>query len=744
MNEQSRIEEQIQSSLDGKSYQIPDNPLASRLEKILQELINRGGGGGTSSSITVDSELSKLSTNPVQNKVITEVLEGIQKNEVSEPDKNEDANKTWSTDISGKPGWRFPYTVGIELNNFFPDSFKNGTLSIYSVRNDQIDLNLDEITSNSVDGLLFHAVLPIGFEIQLWKSVSYDAGLWYRRKTVPKFIDQPFDSWIKILDSRDLDDIDLSDYAPIDSPELTGVPKAPTPDDDSNSTQIATTAFVKSVVNELINGAPETLDTLKELADAIEDNKDVVDALNDAINKKVDKEDGKGLSSNDFTDNYKSGLDDGYLPLSGGTIADGDLFMSGGKIFTTTGIISSQYDAVTNHAIIIGVPGNDVCSFHEYGGTWNFLCRDVIKNTIRDGAFWAVGKNNDPSDSLIGRILQDKITFQGVFYGDGNIYMRHNAYEGWLSDLIMPGLVPGTERKTGIKFHNERFDGYYHRYFDFNTLTSDANNDEMCAAIDYYDEDEGYSYETHLYGYRMSIKNVEENSSLSFSNSSIIKASNYNTDNISIIISCANTTSIFNMFFNKDSKNASFYVSNTVYVSTKDLGTSNSKWTNIYATNGTIQTSDRNEKNSFLEISTEKAESLIYGLKPTTYMMNSGTSGRIHWGLISQDIEELLEELGWSSLDFAGFIKTPKMTDGEIDEKTGKYIKEPEVIEGEYDYSLRYDEFIAPMVKIEQNHNERLISLENRVKEQDIEINILKQEINNLKNQVKELLELFE
>ncbi|MFR8874751.1 MAG: hypothetical protein ACLVHV_15755 [Oscillospiraceae bacterium] len=39
------------------------------------------------------------------------------------------------------------------------------------------------------------------------------------------------------------------------------------------------------------------------------------------------------------------------------------------------------------------------------------------------------------------------------------------------------------------------------------------------------------------------------------------------------------------------------------------------------------------------------------------------TSGRTHWGLISQDIEELLPQLGMTSMDFAGFIKSPKTED---------------------------------------------------------------------------------
>ena len=49
------------------------------------------------------------------------------------------------------------------------------------------------------------------------------------------------------------------------------------------------TAEISTAISNLIGGAPETLDTLKELADAIEAHKDVTDAINAAIGNKADK-----------------------------------------------------------------------------------------------------------------------------------------------------------------------------------------------------------------------------------------------------------------------------------------------------------------------------------------------------------------------------------------------------------------------------------------------------------------------
>ncbi|WP_210459558.1 phage tail protein [Pantoea ananatis] len=58
-------------------------------------------------------------------------------------------------------------------------------------------------------------------------------------------------------------------YAPVNSPTLTGTPKAPTAAPGTNSTQLASTAFVQAAIAALAGGAPEALDTLKELADAL-------------------------------------------------------------------------------------------------------------------------------------------------------------------------------------------------------------------------------------------------------------------------------------------------------------------------------------------------------------------------------------------------------------------------------------------------------------------------------------------
>ena len=71
--------------------------------------------------------------------------------------------------------------------------------------------------------------------------------------------------------------------APLNSPHLSGTPTVPTASQGTNSTQIANTAFVKAAIAALINGAPGTLDTLKEIAAAINNDPNFSKTINNAL-----------------------------------------------------------------------------------------------------------------------------------------------------------------------------------------------------------------------------------------------------------------------------------------------------------------------------------------------------------------------------------------------------------------------------------------------------------------------------
>ena len=110
-----------------------------------------------------------------------------------------------------------------------------------------------------------------------------------------------------------------STYAPIASPTLTGVPVAPTAAANTNTTQIATTAYVQTELTDLIGGAPGALDTLNELATALANDASYSTTITTALATK--------------------------LPLAGGTMT-GAIAMGTNKI-TGMGTPTATTDAAT-------------------------------------------------------------------------------------------------------------------------------------------------------------------------------------------------------------------------------------------------------------------------------------------------------------------------------------------------------------------------------------------------------------
>lgn len=71
------------------------------------------------------------------------------------------------------------------------------------------------------------------------------------------------------------------------SASLTGIPTAPTANTGTNTTQIATTAFVTTAVNNVIDAAPGALDTLNELAAALGDDSNYATTVTNALATKA-------------------------------------------------------------------------------------------------------------------------------------------------------------------------------------------------------------------------------------------------------------------------------------------------------------------------------------------------------------------------------------------------------------------------------------------------------------------------
>lgn len=115
--------------------------------------------------------------------------------------------------------------------------------------------------------------------------------------------------------------------------------------------------LISAAIDALIDGAPATYDTLKEISDWIATHQSEYEALIAAIAGKVDKVEGKGLSTEDYTTAEKTklaGIEAGANNYSLPTAAAGTL---GGvkvganlAIDSSTGVLSGDYSAASSSA----------------------------------------------------------------------------------------------------------------------------------------------------------------------------------------------------------------------------------------------------------------------------------------------------------------------------------------------------------------------------------------------------------
>jgi hypothetical protein len=95
-----------------------------------------------------------------------------------------------------------------------------------------------------------------------------------------------------------------------------------------------------------------------------------------------------------------------------------------------------------------------------------------------------------------------------------------------------------------------------------------------------------------------------------------------------------------------------------------DLGFSSNRFDDIYATNGTIQTSDRNEKQDIATLTTAEmavAARLSNQFKTFRWIdsvTEKGDNARTHTGIIAQDVQQAFTDEGLDAGDYALFIST--------------------------------------------------------------------------------------
>jgi len=113
--------------------------------------------------------------------------------------------------------------------------------------------------------------------------------------------------------------------------------------------------------------------------------------------------------------------------------------------------------------------------------------------------------------------------------------------------------------------------------------------------------------------------------------------------------------------------------SGTIQDNTTDLGLNSYRFQDIYATNGTIQTSDRNEKQGIRELLDAEqrvataCKGLLRAFKWNSAVEEKGDEARIHFGIIAQDLQDAFTAEGLDAGDYAMFINSTW-----TDEETGE------------------------------------------------------------------------
>ena len=182
----------------------------------------------------------------------------------------------------------------------------------------------------------------------------------------------------------------LDAKAPLASPALSGTPTAPTAAVGTNTTQIATTAFVRGEVSALVAAAPGTLDTLNELASALGNDPNFATTVTNSLAGKAPltgtgasgtwnisvtgsagsvawtNVSGRPTALSSFTNDsgyvLSSSLSS-YLPLSGGTLSGG--------LTGTTASFSGLLSLVGVSTMNTAVPGGAAYNLRFNGSSTN-------------------------------------------------------------------------------------------------------------------------------------------------------------------------------------------------------------------------------------------------------------------------------------------------------------------------------------------------------------------------------------
>jgi hypothetical protein len=129
------------------------------------------------------------------------------------------------------------------------------------------------------------------------------------------------------------------------------------------------------------------------------------------------------------------------------------------------------------------------------------------------------------------------------------------------------------------------------------------------------------------------------------------------------------------------STSASNYRDNAI-----DLGSTSFRFQDIYATNGTIQTSDRNEKQDIEALSdaetrvAQACKGLLRKFRWKDAVAEKGDDARIHFGIIAQDLQDAFAAEGLDAGRYAMFISSTWTDEETGEERTRLGVRYPELL----------------------------------------------------------------
>ncbi|EPR6403003.1 phage tail protein [Yersinia enterocolitica] len=182
-------------------------------------------------------------------------------------------------------------------------------------------------------------------------------------------------------------------YAPKASPTFTGTPTAPTPAANDNSKKLVTTEFVARAIAALAGTAPETLDTLKELADALGNDPNFATTVLNKLAEKLAKDQNGADIPNKATFLQNLGLGDAAkknVGTASGTVAAGnDVRFNETTIMYPDGSGASPYNypANTRKEYANPFPGKNIIVVAEvyYNGVWGqtgWFSNSTVTNAV--------------------------------------------------------------------------------------------------------------------------------------------------------------------------------------------------------------------------------------------------------------------------------------------------------------------------------------------------------------------------